>query len=125
MVPVNILPNAGQHLRTLRVPGTGINALAWEKGGLRIALAVESFVYFANVQPNYHWAYFAGTVVYAFSKPDRAEACVVFWDVQTHETHAKYVRRLVTVKVCKLLPYCHVLLLTALLASCRALCQCR
>ncbi len=109
-------------MRTLRVPGTGINALAWEKGGLRIALAVESFVYFANVQPNYHWAYFAGTVVYAFSKPDRAETCVVFWDVQTHETHAKYVRRLVTVKVCKLCPYCHLLLLTALLASCHALC---
>ncbi len=104
------------------MPGTGINALAWEKGGLRIALAVESFVYFANVQPNYHWAYFAGTVVYAFSKPDRAEACVVFWDVQTHETHAKYVRRLVTVKVCKLFPYCHLLVLTALLASCCALC---
>ncbi|KAL0027242.1 hypothetical protein WJX77_006308 [Trebouxia sp. C0004] len=89
---------SGQHLRTLRVPGTGIKALAWEKGGLRIALAVDSFVYFANVQPNYHWAYFAGTVVYAFSKPDRAEACVVFWDVQTHETYAKYVRRLITVK---------------------------
>ena len=91
----------------MRVPGTGINALAWEKGGLRIALAVESFVYFANVQPNYHWAYFAGTVVYAFSKPDRTEACVVFWDVQTHETHAKYVRRLVTVKVCIVFPCSH------------------
>ena len=91
--------DAGQHLRTLRVPGSGVSALAWEKGGLRIALAVESFVYFANVQPSYHWGYFAGTVVYAFSKPDRPEACVVFWDLQTHESHAKYVKRLVTVKV--------------------------
>ncbi len=119
-----MLPNAGQHLRTLRVPGTGINALAWEKGGLRIALAVESFVYFANVQPNYHWAYFAGTVVYAFSKPDRAEACVVFWDVQTHETHAKYVRRLVTVKVCIVFPCCYFVLLSALLTRYHALCRC-
>ena len=93
---------AGQHLRSLRVPGTGVNALAWEKGGLRLALAVESFVYFANVQPNYHWSYFSGTIVYAFSKPDRPEACVVFWDLQTHQTQAKYVKRLVSVKVCKL-----------------------
>lgn len=91
--------HAGQHIRTLRVPGSSINALAWEKGGLRIALAVESFVYFANVQPSYHWGYFAGTIVYAFTKPDRPEACVVFWDLQTKETHAKYVKRLVTIKV--------------------------
>ncbi|KAL3151657.1 hypothetical protein ABBQ38_012645 [Trebouxia sp. C0009 RCD-2024] len=88
----------GQHLRTLRVPGSSINALAWEKGGLRIALAVESFLYFASVQPSYHWGYFAGTVVYAFSKADRPEACVVFWDLQTKETHAKYVKRLVTIR---------------------------
>ena len=63
---------------------------------------MESFVYFANVQPNYHWSYFSGTIVYAFSKPDRPEACVVFWDLQTHQTQAKYVKRLVSVKVCKL-----------------------
>lgn len=62
---------------------------------------MESFVYFANVQPNYHWSYFSGTIVYAFSKPDRPEACVVFWDLQTHQTQAKYVKRLVSVKVCK------------------------
>lgn len=81
------------------MPGLSVNALAWERGGLRIALAVESFVYFANVQPRYHWGYFAGTVVYSFSRPDRPEACVMFWDLQTKETHAKYVKRLVTVKV--------------------------
>lgn len=56
-------------------------------------------MYFANVQPSYHWGYFAGTVVYAFSKADRPEACVVFWDLQTKETHAKYVKRLVTIRV--------------------------
>ena len=93
------LLHAGQHLRTLRVPGSSISALAWEKGGLRIALAVESFMYFANVQPSYHWGYFAGTIVYAFSRPDRPETCVVFWDLQTKETHPKTVKRLVMVKV--------------------------
>ena len=93
------LLSAGQHLRSLRVPGSSISALAWEGGGLRIALAVESFVYFANVQPSYHWGHFAGTVVYAFNRADRPEACVVFWDLHTKETHAKYVNRLVAVKV--------------------------
>ncbi len=43
----------GEHLRTLRVPGTGISGLSWEGNGLRLALAVDSFIYFTNVRPDY------------------------------------------------------------------------
>jgi hypothetical protein len=72
----------GEHLRTLRVPGTGISGLSWEGNGLRLALAVDSFVYFANVRPDYKWGYFCNTLVYAFNRPDRAEHCVMFWDTK-------------------------------------------
>lgn len=40
----------GEHLRTLKVPGRQITACAWEGGSLRIALAVDSFIYFANIR---------------------------------------------------------------------------
>lgn len=40
----------GEHLRTLRVPGNGINGLSWEGTGLRLALAVDSFIYFTNIR---------------------------------------------------------------------------
>lgn len=40
----------GEHLRTLKVPGKQISACAWEGGSLRIALAVDSFIYFANIR---------------------------------------------------------------------------
>lgn len=30
-----------------------MSGVAWEGGGLRIALAVESFIYFANIRPDY------------------------------------------------------------------------
>lgn len=89
----------GQHVHTLRVPGSSVSTLAWERGGLRLALAVEHFVYFANVHPEYQWSYFAGSLVYAFDRPDRPESCVVFWDLQTHEAHAKYIKRFICVKV--------------------------
>lgn len=46
-----------------------MSTLAWERGGLRLALAVEHFVYIANVQPEYQWGYFAGNLVYAFERP--------------------------------------------------------
>ena len=42
-----------QHLRTLKVPGKQLTSACWEGGSLRIALAVDSFIYFANIRPNY------------------------------------------------------------------------
>jgi len=42
-----------QHLRTLKVPGKNIASCSWEGGSLRIALAVDSFIYFANIRPDY------------------------------------------------------------------------
>ncbi len=68
-----------------KVPGKQISACAWEGGSLRIALAVDSFIYFANIRPDYKWAYFAGTVVYTFPRADRAETAIVFWNIKTQE----------------------------------------
>ena len=35
------------------MPGKQITEACWEGAGLRIALAVDSFIYFANIRPNY------------------------------------------------------------------------
>jgi len=88
----------GKHLRTLKVPGSGISALSWEGGSLRLALAVDSFIYFANIRPDYQWGYFSNTLVYAFNKPERAENCVCFWDTNTDERHIKYVKSLISIR---------------------------
>ncbi|KAK3238460.1 WD repeat-containing protein 35 [Cymbomonas tetramitiformis] len=97
---VQFYSHTGQHLRTLRVPGSGINALSWEGGGLRIALAVDSYIYFANIRPDYKWGYFGSTLVYAFNKPDRAEHCVMFWDTKSNDRYAKYVKKLINIRAC-------------------------
>ena len=52
---------------------------------MRIALAVDSFIYFANIRPNYKWTYFANTVVYTFPRPDKSETDVVFWNIKSNE----------------------------------------
>ena len=86
----------GVHLRSLRVPGTSgiVNSLSWEGSGLRIGLAVDSNILFANIQPDYLWAYFNNTLVFAFKKPERSDLCVIFWDISINEKHVKYMRRL-------------------------------
>lgn len=43
----------GEHLRTLKVPGKQMTGVGWEGGGLRIGLAVDSYLYFANIRPDY------------------------------------------------------------------------
>ncbi|XP_039604109.1 WD repeat-containing protein 35 isoform X1 [Polypterus senegalus] len=87
----------GEHLRTLKVPGKQMAAVSWEGGGLRIGLAVDSFIYFANIRPDYKWGYCSNTVVYAYTRPDRTEYCVVFWDTKNNEKYVKYVNSLMSI----------------------------
>ncbi|TRY60156.1 hypothetical protein DNTS_003730 [Danionella cerebrum] len=90
----------GEHLRTLKVPGKQMTAVSWEGGGLRIGLAVDSYIYFANIRPDYKWGYCSNTVVYAYTRPDRLEYSVVFWDTKNNEKFVKYVKSLMSVTTC-------------------------
>jgi len=58
---------------------------------------VDSYVFFANVRPDYRWACFGDCVVFAFTRPDRLEQCVVFWNIKTDERYIKYVKRLISI----------------------------
>uniref|UniRef100_A0A7S4L907 Anaphase-promoting complex subunit 4 WD40 domain-containing protein n=1 Tax=Guillardia theta TaxID=55529 RepID=A0A7S4L907_GUITH len=89
----------GRHLRTLKMPGPGITGLGWEgSGSLRLAISVESFIYFANIRPDYLWGYFSSTLVYAFTIADRVEHCVVFFDTQTGNRTVKFVKTLIRIQ---------------------------
>lgn len=94
----------GQYLHTLRVPGKEITACAWEGMGLRIALAVDSFIFFANIRPDYKWCFLANTVAYAFNKTDRIESTVIFWNTNTNEKYIKYIKNLQ--KMCAMGEFC-------------------
>lgn len=94
----------GQYLHTLKVPGKEITACAWEGMGLRIALAVDSFIFFANIRPDYKWCFLANTVAYAFNKADRIESTVIFWNTNTNEKYVKYMKNLQ--KMCAMGEFC-------------------
>ncbi|KAJ3392142.1 WD repeat-containing protein 35 [Lobulomyces angularis] len=84
----------GEFQRFLKVPGKRISSLSWEHNGLRIALAVDSFIYFANVRPDHKWTFFANDVlVYTYNRLERTETIVVFWNTKTGEKFAKYLNQ--------------------------------
>mmetsp|Transcript_3004 Transcript_3004/g.7686 ORF Transcript_3004/g.7686 Transcript_3004/m.7686 type:complete len:1249 (+) Transcript_3004:101-3847(+) len=89
---------AGQHLRTLRVPGNNLRSISWEGNGLRLALAVDSHIFFANIRPDYLWGYFSHTLVYAVLKKERSEHVVVFWDTQSDEKYTKYIKQVTHIR---------------------------
>lgn len=82
----------GVHLRTLRIPGHEISSLTWEGRSLRIALAVDSFIYFANIRPDYMWCYFGKTVCYLNADTTKTGSYVVtFWDTISNQCNNKHV----------------------------------
>lgn len=49
------------------------------------------------MRPDYKWGFFDSTVVYAFTKPEREENCVVFWDTKMNGKTVKYVKSLLSI----------------------------
>ena len=68
--------------------------VSWEGTGLRIAVAADHMLYFANVRPNYKWGYCSRTLVYAFNRPDRGDYCIMFWDTTSDERCVKFSKSL-------------------------------
>ncbi|XP_046679205.1 WD repeat-containing protein 35-like [Homalodisca vitripennis] len=91
----------GEHLRTMKIPGREVSCCVWEGSSLRVALAVDSFIYFANIRPSYKWGYFSHTVVYSYNRQDRPGTNVIFWNTNNNECYSKKVRGLLGVAACK------------------------
>ncbi|XP_022697490.1 WD repeat-containing protein 35-like [Varroa jacobsoni] len=89
---IKLFSNQGQYLHTLVVPGTQITGCTWEGSGLRLAVSVDSFIYFVNVRPDYMWCYFSDCVLFTHSKPDRAEQCFTLWDIKNRQKHINFRR---------------------------------
>ena len=69
---VKFFDGHGRFIRSIRIPGDNIAAVSWEGGDLRLALAVDSFIYFANIRHTYMWAYFLNTVVFSYPRSERS-----------------------------------------------------
>lgn len=64
-----------------------MSSCCWESTSLRITLAIDSFVYFANVRYDYPWCYFSGTIVYAYRNHEEPVTDVTFWNIKKNEVN--------------------------------------
>ncbi|CAH0392141.1 unnamed protein product [Bemisia tabaci] len=84
----------GEHLRSLKLPGKEISSCVWEGRSLRIAMAIDSAIYFANIRPDYSWTYFSNTLVFAYTSPEKLGVTLTFWDTRNNETYCMQVPKL-------------------------------
>ncbi|VDM97214.1 unnamed protein product [Thelazia callipaeda] len=90
----------GEPLRNLQIPGQTITDISWESEGLRLCAAVDSHLFFANIRPNYKWAYCSQTIIYTYEKVENAEHCVVFFETKLEETFLKYTKQVLAITSC-------------------------
>ncbi|KAJ8726330.1 hypothetical protein PYW07_001028 [Mythimna separata] len=89
----------GEHIRTLRVPGGNMRALSWEKKSLRLAIAIDSFIYFANVKMDHKYAFYGNTLAYV-----SGTETVTFWDTVTHQSWINHIPDVID--MCAVDEYC-------------------
>lgn len=87
---IKFYDRSGRFLRFLKIPGSSFPSFSWEQNGLRLALAVDGSIFFANVRPAYTWAAGNSTIVYCYQKTDRRDTSIVFWDTISSERYVKY-----------------------------------
>ena len=81
----------GELIKSLKVPGKSITSLSWENDGLRLALGVDAFIYFANIRNDYRWGALAkDVIVYTYNRQDSASPEVVFWNSKTNDRRSRY-----------------------------------
>ncbi|XP_063529185.1 WD repeat-containing protein 35 [Cydia strobilella] len=100
----------GEHIRTLRVPGGAMRSLSWEKRSLRLAIAIDSFIYFANVKPDHKYAFYGNTLAYV-----SGTETVTFWDTVTLQSWMNHIPDVID--MCGADEYCVIATLNMLIIS--------
>jgi WD repeat-containing protein 35 len=84
---INFYTPLGKLIRTMKLPGNQIAGLSWEGHSLRLAFAIDSFIYLAQVKHDYMWTCFSNTLVYHFHRRNKTESYVMFWDTKNNEVN--------------------------------------
>ncbi|CAI4227348.1 unnamed protein product [Auanema sp. JU1783] len=87
-----ILSAFGVKQGSLNIPGTNLTGCAWDSNCLRVALSMDSNLFFANIRPHYKWGYCGQTVIYVYERDDRNEFRIIFFETKLEETYKRSIK---------------------------------
>lgn len=78
-------------LNAIKVPGNHISDCSWQKSGSKLAIAADSYIFFANVKAQYNWACLNQGIVYTStehghepSNNGNDKKLTFFWNIQNN-----------------------------------------
>lgn len=92
----------GSLLRTLKIPGKSITSISWDGLSLRLAMTVDSFIFFANIRPQYKWCYISKSVAFLNSNTHLEQSnsvgmqVLTFWDTSSNHRYLKEVETVIS-----------------------------
>lgn len=85
-------------LQMVKVPGSEISDCSWDRSGLKLALAVDTYIFFASVKPNYHWGFLTNSIVFALpihSSDHGKSKKLIFKEIRSNETYEREVNNFI------------------------------
>lgn len=95
---LKLYTNEGDMLQMVKVPGSEISDCSWDRSGLKLALAVDTYIFFASVKPNYYWGFLTNSIVFALpihSSDHGKSKKLIFKEIRSNETYEKEVNNFV------------------------------
>lgn len=93
-ISIQFYNNCGKLLNILKLPGRKMTGCAWEGAGLRLAITVDSHIFFANIHPRYKWCFFKRTLVFSTGLTTPNGIAIIFWDTYSNLVNTLYVKNL-------------------------------
>ena len=92
---LKIFNNQGELMSVTKVPGTEIHDCSWEKNSRKLVLAVDSFMYFANLKCRTTWCFLTNSVSFLREDFDgeqnKRQKYLTFWQFG-NQTNRRYER---------------------------------
>lgn len=83
----------GELLQMVKVPGNEIFDCSWDRTGFKLALAVDSYIFFANLKPHFHLTsgFLTNSIVFALPSLNGKGKSrkLIFQELKSNETYEK------------------------------------
>ncbi|OTF81489.1 hypothetical protein BLA29_000177 [Euroglyphus maynei] len=104
---LKIFNRQGELLTVTKVPGNEIHDCSWEKNSRKLVLAVDSFMYFANLKCQTSWCFLSNAISFVrdvFDDDDdeifEKKKYLTFWELKTNKRYERLVKNFVQMASC-------------------------
>ncbi|XP_046911602.2 intraflagellar transport protein Oseg4 isoform X2 [Dermatophagoides farinae] len=89
---IKIYNDQAQLLTVTKIPGNEVYDCSWEKNSRKLVLAVDSFMYFANLKCRISWCFLSNSIAFLrnnFDDEQKKKRSLMFWELKTNKRNER------------------------------------